>query len=161
VRGRGRFRMLATAFLACALGAGCGAARSSARSSLGSTPATALAATAGGSPCAPPAVSTTPGWIPSDLPFPAGSYVVKDLGLRGAVRQAEVVIPVTQTALAGFLQRRWPAAGYRLTDGDAEPGKEIDQEARGPSAEVALKAEVVACDPGFQDAFLSVKADDT
>jgi hypothetical protein len=111
----------------------------------------------GAEACALPSRVATPDWIPSDLPWPARSYVTKDLGPSGSVERAEIVVPAPQLDLANYIQDRWPKAGYILGESDAEPGKEIEQRFGKGGAEGAIKALVVTCDPGYQDVFLSFK----
>jgi hypothetical protein len=141
------------------VGAACASRTDAGTERLGASPVPALTPLAGhpGSPCVLPPRVATPVWVPADLPFPAGSYVTRELSVMD-LYQAHIVIPTDQVTLARFLLERWPAAGYVLVDGDAEPGKEIDQEAANGAAGVALKAQVVGCNPGYQDGFLSYRA---
>jgi hypothetical protein len=110
---------------------------------------------AGASPCTLPPRVQTPSWIPANLPWPDGSYVTKDFG--GSGNSAAVVVPTSQQAFAAFFRDRWPKAGYTLGEGDAEPGRELDQEFASGSAEGHIKAQVVTCDPGYQLVFLTYR----
>lgn len=112
-----------------------------------------------GPACELPPRIDAPTWIPADLPFPTGTYVYEDLGERDGIRQAKLVVPVDQQTVAAFIEERWPAAGYELRDGDAEPGKEIDQEFGTADLEGAAKFQVVNCNPGYQELYLSIRAE--
>jgi hypothetical protein len=85
--------------------------------------------------------------------------VHEDLGERDGIRQAKLVVPVDQQTVATFIEERWPAAGYELREGDAEPGKEIDQEFGTADLEGAAKFQVVNCNPGYQELYLSIRAE--
>jgi hypothetical protein len=162
---RGRSVVLFSAVCAVALGGGSACGKGTPTSTttpggLGVGPFPTLTPTGqgGAEACELPSRVATPDWIPSDLPWPAGSYVTKDLGQSGTVRRAEVVVPAPQLDLANYIQDRWAKAGYVLGESDAEPGKEIEQQFDKGDAQGAIKALVVTCDPGYQDVFLSFKA---
>jgi hypothetical protein len=161
--GRPRVRILCVA-LVLAMAAGCSGGSgqptpgggSAASDGLGAGPFPTLSPRAedsGQSACSLPARVPTPDWVPTDLPWPPGSYVSRDLGTDG--HRAEVVVPVSQQEFARFFRQRWPRAGYSLGEGDAEPGKELDQEFSGPSGQGSVKAEVVLCNPGYQLVFFT------
>jgi hypothetical protein len=165
-RRRRRTWMLCAAMSVALLAAGCsrGGAGTSGGASTGNAESLALGAgplpslsprtDASGAPaCSLPPRVATPDWIPTNLPWPPGSYVSRTFG-TGAQR-AEVIVPVSQQEFARFIHDRWPSAGFRLGEGDAEPGKEMDQEFRGSSGEGDLKARVVLCNPGYQLVFFS------
>ncbi len=125
---------------------------------LGSGPMPTLVPASGGQPCAFPGRVPTPSWVPADLPWPAGSYVSRELG-SGDSHAAQVVVPVSQQDLAAFIADRWPKAGYTLGDSDAEPGRELEQEFDKGGSEGKIKAQVVGCDPGYQSVFLTYRSD--
>jgi hypothetical protein len=153
---------LIVAAAAAAVACGKDAATSSAttQGGLGAGPFPTLTPTGqgGAEACDLPARVATPQWIPSDLPWPPGSYVTKDLGQNGDVRRAQLVVPAPQLDLANYINDNWPKASYVLGESDAEPGKEIEQQFSKGAAEGAIKALVVTCDPGYQDVFLSFRA---
>jgi hypothetical protein len=149
--------VLSLAAAACAHGSA-PAAQGSTGVALGAGPMPTLVAASGGQACMLPARVPTPSWVPADLPWPAGSYVSRDLR-SGDSRAAQIVVPVSQQDLAAFIADRWPKAGYTLGDSDAEPGRELEQEFDKDGREGKIKAQVVGCDPGYQSVFLSLRSD--
>jgi hypothetical protein len=99
-------------------------------------PRTTLART---SACKPvPAQAEQPGWFPADLPLPPGSFPVEDtesaspspesdsdLGSDSAeaTHRGFFVVKGTIDDFTAFVKTDWPAAGYSLGRGEAEPGE--------------------------------------
>ena len=71
-------------------------------------------------PCQFPKQLATPDWMPDDLPFPPGTYVMQDLGVDGGFHKALMVVPNDLTTFTKFVLDQWPKSGYQLGRGDSE-----------------------------------------
>ena len=98
--------------------------------------------------CPYPKHVDTPDWLPNDLPFPAGTYTYQQLEVSSGFHRALLVVPGDLSALAAFVLKQWPNAGYLLGRGDAEIGEIEDLFTKAPSVG-AFKAVSVYCSPGF------------
>ena len=109
------------------------AASSQGSSTSSAAPRTTLART---SACKPvPARAEQPDWFPADLPLPPGSFPVEDTesssapeseSASGSVDETHrgfVAVKGTIDEFVAFVQTDWPAQGWSLGRGDAEPGE--------------------------------------
>jgi hypothetical protein len=101
------------------------------------------------SPCAYPAqITSSPSWMPDDLPLPDGSYVTQLFPDLNGYQRAIFLINMNTSDLARFVLREWPKAGWVLGRGESEPGEIEDQFTR-PPAVGAFRARDQFCNPGY------------
>lgn len=97
--------------------------------------------------CAPiPGPIARPGFFPSDLPLPAGSYPTDKLEGQGAPR----VVFVVEASLRDFVKyllAEWPKAGWEVGRGESEPG-EAESSFRKDQRYGVFRARAVFCDQG-------------
>jgi hypothetical protein len=144
-----RFRGVALASLAAgvaafvALTAGASSAArvqpAGATSALRLTSATTLAPW-----CKLPPRLSPPKWLPADLPLPAGTYRYQRLSNVAGYHRALFITPASTVDLARFILDEWPANGWTLGRGDAEPG-EIEDQFYKDTAAGAFKAADMNC----------------
>lgn len=99
-------------------------------------------------PCDPPAKIDRPTWFPPDLPLPSSAYAAEEIETQTSFRAAVFVVPGELGELDAFIRERWPAAGYELAQGEAEPG-EFENSFTKPPAAGRIKANAVPCEPGY------------
>jgi hypothetical protein len=119
----------------------------------GTTPARAQR-TSACEPVPPPAAAID--WLPPDLPLPAGSYAVEDTESApssetdsDAPAQAHrgfVAVRGTVDDFKNFVRTTWPANGWTLGRGDAEPGEAEGGYRKGDFGG-AYRVRDVYCDP--------------
>ncbi|HEX9375819.1 MAG TPA: hypothetical protein VGB19_06240 [Actinomycetota bacterium] len=95
----------------------------------------------------PPSIET-PEWMPTDLPFPAGTYTMQLLPDATSYHRAILVVPGSLQTFIKFVLSDWPKAGWILGRGESEPGEVEDQFQKAPAVG-AFKAVSVYCKPGF------------
>lgn len=95
----------------------------------------------------------TPEWLPDDLPFPAGTYTIQELGQAGGYHRAVMVLPGDLTAWTRFVLQQWPRSGYILGRGDSEAFEVEDLFTKAPAVG-AFKAVSVFCTPGYSKMLL-------
>ena len=110
--------------------------------------------------CNPPRSTPRPGWVPTDLPFPKGSYLYQDLGQASGYQRGLFVVPGPLTNLARFVLTEWPKAGWILGRGDSEED-EIETSFTRGSAQGAIKAQGQPCTPGYNEVLLVYTPDRT
>jgi hypothetical protein len=104
-------------------------------------------------PCQYPQKLATPDWMPDDLPFPPGTYVMQDLGVDGGFHKALMVVPTDLTTYTKFVLEQWPRSGYQLGRGDSELYEVEDIFTKAPAVG-AFKAVSQPCSPGFSKMLL-------
>ncbi|MFN2545596.1 MAG: hypothetical protein ABR600_13655 [Actinomycetota bacterium] len=85
-----------------------------------------------------------PSWVPKDLPLPEGTYASRRLPKTVGYFRGLFVLTVNTTDFAKYVLKEWPAAGWQLGRGDAEPGEIEDQFIKSP-AFGAFKAQDMLC----------------
>ncbi|MCA1726512.1 MAG: hypothetical protein LC722_02315 [Actinobacteria bacterium] len=103
---------------------------------------------AGAPPCEFPEEIEPPDWLPEDLPFPEGTYASQRLEDSYGYRRGIFIVRASLDTFTRFVLAEWPAAGWTLGRGDAEPG-EIEDQFTKPPRVGAFKAQSVYCDPGY------------
>jgi hypothetical protein len=100
--------------------------------------------------CAPDRIEM-PGWVPTDLPLPEGTYATAVDDLGPGYNAGFFVIPEGNT-IQSFIQlvgNDWQEAGYRLGQGDSE-AEEVEALFSKPPATGSFKVQTTPCtDPAY------------
>ena len=108
---------------------------------------------------APPPGAPAFSWLPADLPMPPGSYAVNESQLNSG-KAGTMVVPMGLSEFVRFALAQYPASGWRLGRGDAEPGEAEDnfvKDTRGG----AWRVRSSYCDAGKSELFITFIADIT
>jgi len=83
-----------------------------------------------------PAAAEQPDWFPADLPLPPGSFPTADTESASGASDSDAdaasgdetnrgffVVKGTIDDFTTFVKEQWPAQGYALGKGEAEPGE--------------------------------------
>lgn len=97
--------------------------------------------------CDLPREKEFPGWVPSDLPLPKGTYAYDLLPREYGYYRGLFVLPLLTDQFSRYVLQRWPSAGFQLGRGDQEPGEVEAQFVRPPAAGAFKARDVVCRDP--------------
>jgi hypothetical protein len=92
-----------------------------------------------------PAKKAWPSWVPSDLPFPAGTYLFDQQTESSGYQRGRFYLPVGTSAFARFVLDQWPDHGWSLGRGDSEPGQVEDNFTKSGVGAGAFRADDLRC----------------
>jgi hypothetical protein len=154
-------RAVRAAAIAAILAAGVGAAILFGGSGGDPKASTSASPTASGGPipgCMPlPERASNPRWLPRTLPLPRGSYTAKATLARAPFNQAVFAVKGNLHDFVTFVLAQWPAKGWTLGRGDAEPGEAEDAFFRPGGKEYgAFRATTTLCDQNWTYVYIAI-----
>jgi len=100
--------------------------------------------------------TTTPDWLPADLPLPDGTYLFRDAGTTNGVHHGVFTVPGGTKDFVRFALTQWPPKGWHLGRGDSE-SNEADDDFSKAAAAGSFKIRSDYCDLAWSELTLSYK----